>query len=612
MCGIFGVIANNNNKIKSVINKSQFNDFIKFSERRGRDSSGFVNIALDQFKITKRDKSLSDVISYQEIKNSTVCFGHSRLVTNGFKDNQPVVAKNSILIHNGIVVNSDDIFEELGIEKKLEIDSEVILSLYDFYKKQNKTNHECIDLILSKCKGTISAVIYDKLDEELLLFSNNGSLYIGYLNENILFSSESYPLKQNNCNDITQVYDTVILKTPKLTSDLKLSIDEKNEDRINLIPKLGVLDGKEKLLEYNSHNLKRCKKCILTETMPFIEFDSKGICNYCNEYKIVNQPKPLANFNKLLEPYRRDEGPDCILPLSGGRDSCMGLHIAVKELGLKPITYTYDWGMVTDLARRNISRICSKLGVENIIVADDIKWKRENVSKNVKAWLKKPDLGMVNLFTAGDKHFFKHVEDVKKQTGISLNLWSINPLEVTHFKSGFLGVKPNLKNNEVYSSGFKKQLHYQKLRYKKMIESPAYFNRSIIDSLVGEYYRSFNTKTDYYHVFDYYKWDENEIDDILINEYEFEKAPDTTTTWRIGDGTAAFYNYIYYTIAGFSEHDTFRSNQIREGQISREEALKLVYIENKPRYQNIVWYIEALGLDYSSVIKRINSVKKMY
>ena len=62
MCGIFGVIANNNNNIKSVINKSQFNDFIKFSERRGRDSSGFVNIALDQFKITKRDKSLIDVI----------------------------------------------------------------------------------------------------------------------------------------------------------------------------------------------------------------------------------------------------------------------------------------------------------------------------------------------------------------------------------------------------------------------------------------------------------------------------------------------------------------------------------------------------------------------
>ena len=57
--------------------------------------------------------------------------------------------------------------------------------------------------------------------------------------------------------------------------------------------------------------------------MPFIKFDGKGVCNYCNEYKIVNQPKPISDFNKLLEPYRRSKGPDCIIPLSGGRDSCM-------------------------------------------------------------------------------------------------------------------------------------------------------------------------------------------------------------------------------------------------------------------------------------------------
>ena len=51
-----------------------------------------------------------------------------------------------------------------------------------------------------------------------------------------------------------------------------------------------------------------------------------------------------------------------------------------------------------------------------------------------------------------------------------------------------------------------------------------------------------------------------------------EFAKDSKTSWRIGDGTASFYNYIYYTIAGFTEHDTFRSNQIREGVISRDQG----------------------------------------
>ncbi len=69
---------------------------------------------------------------------------------------------------------------------------------------------------------------------------------------------------------------------------------------------------------------------------------------------------------------------------------------------------------------------------------------------------------------------------------------------------------------------------------------------------------------------------------------------------------------MYYTVAGFTEHDTFRSNQIREGQLTREEALKLVEDENQPRYQNIRWYLDTLGMDFKEVIKVVNSIPKLY
>ena len=94
--------------------------------------------------------------------------------------------------------------------------------------------------------------------------------------------------------------------------------------------------------------------------------------------------------------------------------------------------------------------------------------------------------------------------------------------------------------------------------------------------------------------------------------YDWEKAPDTNTTWRIGDGTAAFYNYVYYTVVGFSEHDTFRSNQIREGQISRDEALVLVEDENRPRYANMKWYLDAVGLPFDNVVKTVNAIPRLY
>ena len=73
---------------------------------------------------------------------------------------------------------------------------------------------------------------------------------------------------------------------------------------------------------------------------------------------------------------------------------------------------------------------------------------------------------MVNLFTAGDKHFYKYIEEVKKQTGINLNLWGYSPFEVTHFKSGFLGYPPDFEMDRIYSHGILKQLKYQYLRAK--------------------------------------------------------------------------------------------------------------------------------------------------
>jgi hypothetical protein len=254
----------------------------------------------------------------------------------------------------------------------------------------------------------------------------------------------------------------------------------------------------------------------------------------------------------------------------------------------------------------------SKLGVENIIVAADITKKRDYIRRNLNAWIKSPHLGMLSVLTAGDKHFFRHIETLKKQTGVTLNLWGINPLEVTHFKSGFLGVPPDFAEERVYSHGAMKQLRYQSLRLKAMVQSPGYFNRSIPDTLLGEYYRSFTTKSDYFHIFDYWRWDEKQIEDTLDSEYDWERAPDTQTTWRIGDGTAAFYNYAYYTIAGFTEHDTFRSNQIREGDITREEALRLVEEENTPRYPNLKWYLDVVGVDFTAAINAINNAPRLY
>lgn len=572
---------------------------------RGRDASGLAILTPSELIIHKSHEDIKTLCTKVQMQDAIGAFGHSRLVTNGSEDNQPILKHGCILFHNGIVTNCELLWKGRS-GREFEIDSEIIIDLYLDAKRLglNISNY-----LFEKIEGVVSACILDINEGLLILLSNNGSLY-HYADENSLcFASEEGPLKQLGHGNINQ------LKGQR-TFEIELSqhkISQNNYVPLNasFINQLKQEDKENSKLEYLVPNLKRCNRCILPETMPFISFNEHGTCNYCENYEPRNNPKPIKQLLSLVEPYRKVDHVDCIVPFSGGRDSCMALHLIKNELGLNPVTYTYDWGMVTDLGRRNISRFCSKLGVENIIVAADIRAKRRNIKSNLNAWLRKPHLGMLSLLTAGDKQFFKYVEKIKKDTDVSLNIWGINPLEVTHFKAGFLGVEPNFMNRGVYISGWKKQLSYQAQRYKEYIRNPRYINFSMFDTLEGEYWRSMHKKTDYFHLFDYYKWDEAEIDSVL-DDYNWERAVDTQTSWRIGDGTAAFYNYVYYTVAGFTEHDTFRSNQIREGQLTRDKALDLVAEENKPRYENIQWYLDSVDVNYDFAINVINKIPKIY
>lgn len=604
MCGIFGIIS------QSEWPKDDLVQLAQYAQQRGRDSSGLLFVRDDLYHLNRADYRITRLLAESRPYDVRFVMGHSRLITNGLSDNQPVLRDNICVIHNGIVVNHEELWARIGKVRELMIDTEIIPAIAAAHLEQGGLVENIPEKVLELCKGVVACAMALPRLGKLVLFSNNGSLYIGQKDGATYFASEAWPLSQVGCTDIEQVREEGrVLDIP--ASGAAFDISNKTGRTTNLIPEMVLSSAEENLLVYPKPDVGRCTRCVLPETMPYISFNDVGVCNYCINYRPRNTPKPKEELFKLVEPFRRAHGNDCIVPFSGGRDSCYGLHLIVNELKMKPVTYTYDWGMVTDLGRRNISRMSAELGVENIIIADDIGKKRENIRMNLIAWLKKPDLGMLNILMAGDKHFFRHVETIKRQTGIGLNLWGVNPLETTHFKSGFLGVPPDFAEDRVYSSGAMKQARYQFLRLKAMSKSPGYFNSSVWDTISGEYYRSFHAKTDYFHIFDYWTWDEKFVDQCLAM-YDWEKAPDTNTTWRIGDGTAAFYNYVYYTVAGFSEHETFRSNQIREGQIGRREALVRIEDENRPRYANIKWYLDAVGLDFADTIRVVNAIPRLY
>ena len=676
MCGIFGVITNRESALKKSDLDHMVNKLFILSEARGKESAGIAikNKASNRITVLKKSIAASQLIASDEYKNfyndslkglfdkngllsdSFALIAHARLVTNGTQENnnnnQPCIKDGAVAVHNGIITNVDELWNNHPeLNRKYEVDTEVLLSLIRNRLETTKELNSSVQNGFSQIEGTASMAILQDDINKVVIATNNGSLYYAFNQQKnlIVFASEQFILKTliadlnlTNYSDVIWIepgialtvdLDNMNLESFNLKStDSKISCEtllEKNEV-VNFSPdvELPIEEIKESKFYYDKTSplrnklefnldaimkLKRCSKCLLPETFPFIQYDHIGVCNYCNSYVPKMQKNREDEFKAIIDKFRgTGNKPNCIIPFSGGRDSSFGLHYIVNELKLRPITYTYDWGMVTDLARRNIARVCGKLGIENIIVSADIPTKRKNIHKNVNAWLKKPELGMIPLFMAGDKQFFHFVNVIKKQTGITLNIWSTNFLENTDFKVGFCGISPSFDKTRPDYLPIKDRTRLSLYYLKNFATNPAYINTSLIDT-IGSFYSYYAApRIDFFQLFDWLKWDEKTIERTLFDEYNWEVSPDTTSTWRIGDGTAAFYNYIYYTVAGFSEFDTFRSNQIREGLITREQGLEFIKSENQPRFESMKWYLETINVDFERAIQIVNNIPKLY
>jgi asparagine synthetase B (glutamine-hydrolysing) len=671
MCGIFGIIAQADAGLNAKLAEQVIADLFTLSETRGKESSGIaIRNAVDRtIHVTKDDIPATELIRSADYRayldkglkpvfangpGAIAVIAHSRLVTNGTQENnannQPCIKDGVVMVHNGIVTNVDALWAKYSgrIERHSEVDTEVLAALFRLFLSEGLGPVEAIRKVFGEMEGAASVAILLNDAQQVLLATNTGSLYtIEGPSGSVVFASEEFIARsfRDGAGVKARYGDRPVEWMKPFTGlcydlgngersafDLRsnasgvamakaeaFAILDHSKGKAKTAPAAAVSDeGRlRKLVEFPEEvmrTIKRCTKCLLPETFPYINYDGVGVCNYCHSYKpkgLMVDKRPA--FEEVLKQYRRNDGKqDCIVAFSGGRDSSYGLHLLVKEFGMTPLTFTYDWGLVTDLARRNIARMTGKLGVENILVSADIKMKRRNVRLNMEAWLKKPRLGMIPLFMAGDKHFFVHVNNIRRQTGIHCDIWMENKLENTDFKAGFAGIKPNFEKERIDKQStlakFQMPLYYA----RNFVTNPGYLNVSLPDtySAFKAYYTE--PRDVYLLLFDYIPWDEGTLDRTLKDEYNWEISPDTTSTWRIGDGTAAFYNYVYGLVAGFTEFDTFRSNQIREGMITREEGLAHVLRENRPRFESMQWYFETIDVDMERALKVINSIPRLY
>ncbi len=117
--------------------------------------------------------------------------------------------------------------------------------------------------------------------------------------------------------------------------------------------------------------MKFCSRCVLPESFPGIQFDEKGVCNYCNNASLPDEDRKseyTKKFEDLLDSVRGKQEYDVIMAYSGGKDSTYTLHVLATRYKMKILALTFDNGFISPRAMENIAHMSDVCGATSMVV----------------------------------------------------------------------------------------------------------------------------------------------------------------------------------------------------------------------------------------------------
>jgi hypothetical protein len=309
----------------------------------------------------------------------------------------------------------------------------------------------------------------------------------------------------------------------------------------------------------------------MPNTSPDITFDSEGVCNHCLSYKKM---EPLGE-DRFLEKIhsRRGDQYDCVLGISGGKDSCYVAYLAKKKFGLRALAVTYDFPFMVDLARKNIHAVCEHLGLELLVIKS-----RHNIEYNL---MRNHLISLAGSGTTWGQCMFCHygIEAVLYQTARSKGIPFI--------------LSGTTSNETWWDPGNRLSILAKRLKSLSLAEkiSFAYYQSKAFFCLVDQRRQfplpgnsSFNVyKREKFppngpesiQVFSYIEWDQELIERTLQEETGWQKPPQSLS-WRYDCILEPLLDFTFKKDLGISSAGLYLCGLIRAGVIEREEGLRLL------------------------------------
>jgi len=316
--------------------------------------------------------------------------------------------------------------------------------------------------------------------------------------------------------------------------------------------------------------IKYCKRCLMPDTRPRIIFDEHGDCNACthadSKYADVDWGKRKKEFCDVIEQNRTSNSPyDCIVPWSGGKDSSSIAYRLKFEYDLNPLLVTFSPLIPNEIGMHNREEML-KLGFDHVFVRPN-----QAISRL---------LARRFFIERGNPkvHWDAGVNSVPVQVSIEKGIPLIFYAEHGESEYGGRVLNEESKRNRDYTEVIEHQIGDDPLNWvddsinEKDLSAYQYPELSEVSRR--------GVKAFYFGYF--FRWSMKENYEFIRTKISFQtvnggRTDGTFTDFdSLDDKIDNVYYYMQFIKFGFGRATRDASRLIQNGQITREEGLRLV------------------------------------
>lgn len=346
--------------------------------------------------------------------------------------------------------------------------------------------------------------------------------------------------------------------------------------------------------------IKYCSRCCVPETQEGVQFDDMGICTACrsSEEKMhINWDEREKQLKKILEEAKSKSGNsyDCVLPISGGKDSFFQAHVLVNVYGLKPLAVTFNQNWVSETGFYNLQRCLEVFDLDHL---------QFTPARGLVNKLARKSLGAI-----GDACWHCHSGvgafplQVATKFNIPLLVWGESIAEndgrASYTSPGhkfdrdyFTKVSARLTAEEMIGGDLSaKDLHPFELPSYEQIENTGVWGIHLGDYLFWDDER----QTEW--IKQVYGWRETEME----GAYKGYKSAECIM--------AGVHDFTCYLKRGFGRSTWQASVDVRNGLLTRQEGFELIRNHDQERPQALDYYLKITGLSEQEFYEQMEKKK---